>query len=241
MTRQPISRRTFLKGVAGLQLCIYLTQLGADRFIVAKVADDGAPEATAGPNGLPLDLAAAVSLNLYVQIDTDDTVTVTIPRPDMGQGPRTSLAMHVAEELEIDWAAVRIVQADADSRYGNQTSGGSTSTRNFWTPMRQAGAAARVMLVSAAAQRWGVDPATCRAERGAVIHDASGRRLTYGEVATAASNLPVPQNPALKAPKDYKIIGQRGGDGRVQSARAAEPGAEGPEGLQDHRAVHQAA
>ncbi len=202
MSDGKLSRRTLLKAAGGLQLGVFLTANGLGPPVVRKVPlepRDGEVEA---------DLAALVPMNLYVRVDTDDTVRIVNPRPDMGQGPRTSLPKHVAEELDADWEKVVVEQADADSRYGNQTSGGSTSTRNFWTPMREAGAKAREMLVRAAGQRWGVDPSECRAESGAVVHDASGRRLTYGELASEASLLPEPGSVKLKDPSEYRLVGR---------------------------------
>ncbi len=201
MSARKITRRTFIKGSAGLHLGLYVSAQGVGDMLVFRVPPDAEQDGAAVK---PDDL---VELGIYVKIDTDGTVTITNPRPDMGQGPRTSLPKHVAEELEVDWSAVRIEQARADSRYGSQTSGGSTSTRTFWTTMRQAGAAAREMLVAAAAQKWGVDPGSCRCELGVVIHDATGRQLTYGELVEEAAKLPVPQNVPLKNPRDYTLVG----------------------------------
>ncbi len=201
-----ISRRDLLKATAGLQLGVFWLAGSPEAFVIRAI---GAPMAARRREvAYDLDANQLVDLGLYVRIDSDNTVTVVIPRPDMGQGPRTSLAMHVAEELEADWSQVRYEQAPADSRYGNQTSGGSTSTRNFWTPMRQAGAAARIMLIAAAARRWGVDPGTCRAELSTVIHEPTGRRLTYGELAAAAARESVPADPPLKTPSQFKLIGK---------------------------------
>ena len=197
-----VSRRSFLKGLAGLQLGVFLYGSGVGRLVVRKLPLEVMPGETAD------DLQALVPINLYVAIEGDGTVTIVNPRPDMGQGPRTSLPKHLAEELEVDWEQVLVAQADADSRYGSQASGGSTSTRNFWTPMRQAGAKARVMLIGAAAEAWGVDPTECRAESGQVIHEPSGRRKTYGELAPAASQQPDPGDVPLKRPSQYRLIGR---------------------------------
>jgi CO/xanthine dehydrogenase Mo-binding subunit len=131
----------------------------------------------------------------------------------MGQGILTALAMMVAEELEVGLEQVRVEHAPGDDRlYANphlgfQATGGSTSVRAFYDPMRQAGAAARSLLVAAAAASWGVDPASCRAAKGRVIHSGTGRTVTYGEVAGRAAKLPVPDRVTLKNPKDFSLIG----------------------------------
>ena len=146
--------------------------------------------------------------NAFVRIERDSTILVTVPRPEMGQGARTAIAMLVAEELEADWDRVRVEQADLDEgRYGPQYAGGSAVVRTSWTPLRSAGAAARVMLVRAAAQRWHVDAAQCVAERGVVRHMASGRSASYGSLAAAASELPAPADVPLKSRRDFRIIG----------------------------------
>ena len=132
-----------------------------------------------------------------------------LPQAEMGQGILTALSMMVAEELEVGLDQVRVEHAPGDDRlYANphlgfQATGGSTSVRAFYEPMRQAGAAARSLLVAAAAESWGVDPGSCRAEKGAVIHSGTGRTVTYGEVAERAAKLPAPDKVALKDPKDF--------------------------------------
>jgi isoquinoline 1-oxidoreductase subunit beta len=136
-----------------------------------------------------------------------------MPQVEMGQGTYTSMAMLIAEELEVDLSDVHVEHAPPDDQlYGNplvgvQFTGGSTSVRAFFEPLRRAGAAARSMLVSAAAQTWQVNASTCRAEKGAVIHDASGRALDYGALVDKAATLPVPENVALKDPQDWRLIG----------------------------------
>lgn len=153
--------------------------------------------------------AAAFRPNAFVRIDPDGTVTLTVARPEIGQGVRTSLSMLLAEELDVDLASVRVEQAGVDhAAYGDQYAGGSQSVRNGWAPLRRAGAVARSLLVSAAAQRWKVDPATCRTAGGRVLHPPSGRRAPYGTVATAAARLPVPVDVALKKPEEYRLIGR---------------------------------
>jgi isoquinoline 1-oxidoreductase beta subunit len=149
------------------------------------------------------------SPNAYVRITPDDKITIVVARSEMGQGVRTALPMILAEELEADWKRIEIEQAGASTLYGDQTTGGSASVRTTWDPMRKAGAAAREMLISAAALTWGVGRAGCAAQEGAVVHAASKRRLSYGELVAKAATLPIPSDVPLKQTKDYKIVGQR--------------------------------
>ncbi|MGH9579030.1 MAG: molybdopterin cofactor-binding domain-containing protein, partial [Terriglobales bacterium] len=122
---------------------------------------------------------------------------------------RTSLAMVVAEELEVDWAKVQVEPAPLNrALYGDQSVGGSASVKESYEPLRKAGAAARDMLLTAAAARWGVLKSGCKADQGSVVHTASNRRLTYGELAEEAGRLPVPGDPRLKDPKDFRLIGK---------------------------------
>jgi isoquinoline 1-oxidoreductase beta subunit len=153
------------------------------------------------------------ALNAWVRIAPDDTVTLVIDKSEMGQGIITALAMLLAEELEFDWKKVKTEFAPAAPAYFNplfglQGTGGSTSVRASWEPLTKAGAAAREMLVAVAAQQWYVEPSECHVENGAVVHNASGKRLGYGALAERAAKLPVPVNPKLKDPKEYKYIGK---------------------------------
>src|SRR6266540_1427935 len=157
---------------------------------------------------------AGFAPNAWLRIDPDDSVRVVVDRSEMGQGVTTALPMLLAEELEADWTKVQIEFAPADKAYinplfGMQGTGGSTSVRAAWTPLRKAGAAAREMLLSAAAETWSVDKSTCRAEKGAVIHTPSNRRLTYGKLVAKAATVPLPHDVPLKDPKDWKILGTR--------------------------------
>jgi isoquinoline 1-oxidoreductase beta subunit len=188
-----LSRRRFLKVGAlaggGLVLGVYLPELAGQ---------------TKGKIFAP---------NAFVRVGTDDIITVIVNHSEMGQGPYTSVPMLVAEELEADWSKVRFEAAPVDpaynhSVYGLQMTGGSTSTWSEWERVRKAGAAARVMLVAAAAQTWKVEPSDCRAENGFVSHAASGRKLSYGQLAEAASRLKPPEKVTLKDPKDFKIVGK---------------------------------
>jgi isoquinoline 1-oxidoreductase beta subunit len=151
--------------------------------------------------------------NAWLRIGADDSVLVIVDRSEMGQGVTTSLPMLLAEELEADWTKVKIEFAPADKAYTNplfglQGTGGSSSVRAAWTPLRKAGAAAREVLIAAAAQRWDVKPSECRAERGAVVHTKTKRRLRYGQLAARAATLPVPADVPLKDRKDWRIAGK---------------------------------
>ena len=151
--------------------------------------------------------------NAWLRIGTDDSVLVIVDRSEMGQGVTTSLPMLLAEELEADWTKIRFEFAPADKAYINQLfgiqgTGGSSSVRAAWKPLRVAGAQARTMLIAAAAQTWSVEPASCRAETGAVIHAATNRRLSYGALAQRAAALPVPVDVQLKDPKDWRLAGK---------------------------------
>jgi CO/xanthine dehydrogenase Mo-binding subunit len=155
------------------------------------------------------------SPNAYLRITPDNKVTIVVARSEMGQGVRTALPMILAEELEADWKQIAIEQAGASTLYGDQTTGGSASIRTTWDPMRKAGAAAREMLISAAALTWSVPRSTCTAENSHVKHAATNRSFSYGELASKAATLPIPTDVPLKQSKDYKIVGQR--LGRVDS------------------------
>jgi len=146
--------------------------------------------------------------NAYLKIAPDGKITIVVARSEMGQGVRTSLPLILAEELEADWKQITIEQAGASTLYGDQTTGGSASVRTTWDPMRKAGAAAREMLISAAALEWGVARSACKAENSAVVHSPSNRRLTYGQLAGKASAQPIPTDVPLKQAKDYQIVGK---------------------------------
>ena len=151
--------------------------------------------------------------NAYLRIDADGTVTVLVHRSEMGQGVQTSIPMILADELEADWTTIRVEQAPADPIYGDQITGGSVSLQNAYCPLRTAGAAARTMLVAAAAQIWAVDPQTCRAEHGTVVHVPTGQRLGYGDLVSVASTLPLPERSEMefKIPENFRYIGTRRG------------------------------
>ena len=188
-----VDRRSFLRtataAAGGLVLGVYLPDRGA-------AAQFGG--------------AAPIAPNAFVRIGTDDVVTLIVHKPDNGQGTETSIAMLLAEELECDWSRVRTEFAPIDPVYGGALQGtfGSMAIRTSYEPMRRTGAAAREMLVQAAAARWGVAPAQCRAENGSVVNTVTGARLTYGSVAADAAKLPVPAGVALKDPAQFRLIGK---------------------------------
>src|SRR5436309_996803 len=162
---------------------------------------------------LPAPPPSAFEPNAFIRVDRDGRVTLIMHKVEMGQGTYTAMPMLLAEELEVDLSQVRLEHAPPDDAlyaeplFGVQETGGSTSVRGNWEPLRRAGATARSMLVSAAAKTWGVPPSECRAASGAVIHEATGRSLTYGALVDRAALLPVPRDVALKDPKDFKLIG----------------------------------
>ena len=153
------------------------------------------------------------ALNAWVRITADNVVTLIIDKSEMGTGVTTSLPMLLAEELDFDWKKVKFEFAPAAPQYFNpifglQGTGGSTSVRASWEPLTKAGAAAREMLVATAAKNWHVEPSACHVDNGAVVHTATGKRLSYGVLVEEAAKLPVPPNPKVKDPKDYKYIGK---------------------------------
>ncbi len=146
--------------------------------------------------------------NLFVSMDADGSVTITVSRSEMGQGVRTSLPRIVADELEADLARVTLKQAIGDPDYGDQNTDGSKSVRMMFTPLREAGAAARNMLERAAADEWGVPVAEVRAQDHGVVHDGSSRRLEYEQLVARAASLEVPSQPELKDPSEFRYIGK---------------------------------
>jgi isoquinoline 1-oxidoreductase beta subunit len=191
------SRRRFLQAAAAVGGGLLLS--------VSLPFPNGGAEAAGGDGFVP---------NAFIRIDGDGQIVLTMPYVEMGQGTYTSISMLIAEELEVELKQVRLEHAPPNEKlYANpliggvQATGNSNAIRGAWQPLRQAGAAARTMLVSAAARRWNVDPASCRAQSGEVLHPSTGRRIEYGALAADAARLPVPHDVALKRPADFKLIG----------------------------------
>src|SRR5215468_3543182 len=193
-----LSRRGFLKaGIAGGGLVLGLYLPSPRRLAIA---------ATESPKQF--------SLTPLVRIGTDGRVTIIVGQSEMGQGIATSVPMIIADELEADWSKVRFEQAPADPAFGDperggtQSTGGSRSVRSMLMYWRRLGAAGREMLIAAAAKEWGVPAEECRAEQSVVTHQPSGRKLTYGQLAEKAAQLPVPKEPKLKSPEEFRFIGK---------------------------------
>jgi isoquinoline 1-oxidoreductase beta subunit len=189
---QGVSRRHFVQAAAlaggGLLLAVTLPRSGAAAGVAGAV------------------------LNVYVRITPDGAITLIMPKVEMGQGTYTSLPMLIAEELEVGLDQIQLEAAPPDAAVygvdGLQETGGSTSIRDCWLPLRRAGATARMMLISAAARTWGVPDAECHAAAGTVIHAASRRRLSYGALANKAAHSPVASEPKLKPAAEFKLIGR---------------------------------
>ncbi|HIA56503.1 MAG TPA: xanthine dehydrogenase family protein molybdopterin-binding subunit, partial [Candidatus Lambdaproteobacteria bacterium] len=201
MRKQTLKRRTFLKTstLAGAGFAIGFT---FDPFV-----------SLANGSGPSVSRTKGAELGLWVRIASDGTITLIAPSSEMGQGVNTSLSMIIAEELEADWQSIKTETAPAHSDYKNpnnplQFTGGSSSLRGFWEPLREVGAAAREMLKTAAAQKWDVPVNECEAKSGKILHKKSGREIGYGELAEAAGKLDVPSDPVLKSPEDYELIGK---------------------------------
>jgi len=166
-----------------------------------------------GSAGNPVDRpAGSFALNDFIHIGADDVITLLINKSEMGQGVYTSLPMLVAEELECDWSAIRVKPAPVAPIYnhtvfGLQMTGGSTSVASEWERMRRVGATAREMLIAAAADRWQVEPKSCRAEKGRIIH-SSGKSLSYGQLAEEASKMTLPGDVQLKDPSAFTVVGR---------------------------------
>src|SRR5687768_9930625 len=153
--------------------------------------------------------AAPFEPNKWLRIDADGSVTIVAHRSEMGQGVRTALPMIVAEELGADWSRVRVEHARPGAAFPKMRTSGSGSVVSSWTPLRVAAAAAREMLVAAAAARWGVEPSTCSAVNGTVVHSATSRRLEFGMLVADAARLPVPAEPRPKAAGEFRLLGTR--------------------------------
>lgn len=194
-----VSRRGFMKGLLGAGALV----LGV--HYVPKMLWPGHDDSTLTDAD-----RAALHPNAFVGIETDGTVYIVASRSEMGTVIRTSLPLVVADELDADWKRVKIDQAIGDKRYGDQNTDGSHSIRSFYDVMRQAGATARVMLIRAAAEKWNVPASQCQTELHTVVHSSTGRRLSYGELASAAAKLEVPkkQDVQLKTKNEWRYIGK---------------------------------
>ncbi len=188
------SRRDFLGGVFSAGAFVLGTRIVSAGAVAAE------PDVT----------KASWNPNVYLGLETDGSVIIVAHRSEMGTGVRTALPMVVADELEADWSRVRVEQALGDPKYGSQDTDGSASILDFYGPMRQAGATARLMLERAAAEQWKVPVGECRAQNHEVVHTSSGRKLPYGKLVATASRQPVPPKPELhfKSPKDFRYIGK---------------------------------
>lgn len=193
MTPNSNSRREFLRlsSLSGLGLMLGVSSFAKNASIV-KLTEE----------------ALQLEINPFIIIDNLGNITLVNPRPDMGQGSTQAVPSLLAEELEVSLEKVKLIQSDGKSKYGSQTSGGSSSVRELWEPLRKAGAAAKEMLMETAAKRWGVSIDKCYAEDGRIHQRNSDKSFSYGELADEASKLPIPKNPKLKDPKDFKIIGK---------------------------------
>ena len=215
-----LTRRGFIKvssaaGV-GLLISIYLPGCSNDQKPTPTLPAETdtpvpqpLPTSTIGPTPTP----DTIQPSVFVKIGEDNSVTITVHRSEMGQGVRTALPMILAEELDADWQNVRVEQADADNAYGDQMTGGSVSISSSYERLRRAGAVARALMLSAAAQIWACDKAKCRTDKGVVINQDTNERLTYGQLVTTAGTLPVPagSDVELKKEEDFRIIGTRVG------------------------------
>ena len=209
--KMTFSRRSFLKSSA---LASGGMIIGFNLFNACK------PEAK-----LPVDLSALNynDFNAFIKISEEGKVTIFSPNPEIGQGVKTSMPMIIAEELDVLWEDVYVVQAPLDTKnYTRQVAGGSQSIRFGWEPLRQTGATAKQMLVNAAAARWGVDASECSAKNG-VITNAKGDKLGYGHVVLEAAGLEVPEDVTLKDPKDFTIIGQGKGNVDIDKIITGKP------------------
>jgi len=194
-----VSRRRFLTGIVGAGAFVLAVRYAPPIF-GGRPAADGQTEADRAP----------FHPNVFVGIETDGTVHIVAHRSEMGTAIRTTLPLVVADELDADWNRVKIDQAIGDKRYGDQNTDGSHSVRSFFDTMRECGATARWMLVQAAAQKWNVPASECSTEPNTVVHAKSGRKLGYGELASAAAKLDVPKKEQVtfKKPADWRYIGK---------------------------------
>ena len=201
------SRRDFLKNMLGAGALVLGVSMLPEKLSAASSAGTG--NSFVGEPYAPMD-KAPLQPSVYLALDTDGTAYVIAHRSEMGNGVRTSLPRIVADELDADWARVKVVQGIGSEKYGDQDTDGSHSVVSFFVPLREAGATARLMLIRAAAQKWNVPEAECSAEMHVVMHKKSGQRASYGELVAAAAKLPVPKKEELKLKprSEWKYIGK---------------------------------
>ena len=199
MKSTTMNRRTFLK----------VTTVAGGGLLVG--CSFSSPKLLSTPNDVKEDLG------MWVRIGKDDKITLILPASEMGQQAHTGQAMLVVEELEANWNSIQVVHAPYNEEYinpnsgdprGVQQTGGSHSIEGFWLKLRQIGAGTREMLIEAAAQKWGVPVSECHARGGQVLHSESGRSLSYGQLARAAAKISPPENPTLKSPDQYRLLGK---------------------------------
>ena len=192
-------RRTFLQ----------VSAVAGGGLLIGLYSSDVLAQRGGGPGGT----GASLAPNVYITIHPDNTFTIMAKNPETGQGIKTALPMIIADEFDVDWAQVKIQQADLDPKYGAQIEGGSRAIPSNYQNMRVVGAGGRLLMLAAAAQQWNVPQAELTTARGVVTHGATKRTATYGSLASRAAGLPVPEvaaaEAALKNPRDFKIIGQR--------------------------------
>ena len=202
LTAQNPSRRKFLKDssalMGGLMISFYLPMKSGRAFAAEEHANPAKP---------------IYPPNAFIRIAADDSITIVVNKSEMGQGVYTSLPMLIAEELEADWSRISVESAPVAAVYnhtgfGMQLTGGSSSIPSSWEQLRRVGASARILLIRAAAQQWGVPESECHAENSHVMHVKSGRKSSYGTLTEAAAKHPLPDHVELKSPKDFKLIGK---------------------------------
>ena len=225
------TRRSFLAGSAGLVIAVTLSPRAFAQSGAAAAFQEGAVE------------AGTLAPNAFVRVAPDDTITVVIKHIEFGQGPYTGLSTLVAEEMDADWSQMRAVSAPADDElyknllFGMQGTGGSTAMANSYTQMRKAGAAARAMLVAAAAEEWGVPEGEITISKGVMRHAGSDRSSGFGALAEKAATMTAPQEPALKDPRGFRAdrhrraqarhAGQDDGTGDLHARRLSRGHADG--------------
>ena len=197
----PLDRRSFVRigasAAGGLLVSVMLPESG------------GAAARLTAKNRIAHRSASRAQIGVFIEIESDGIVTIAAKNPEIGTGTKTALPMVIAEELDVPWDKVRVVQAPFDGRFGSQFTGGSTGVSSNWTALRRAGAVARYALVTAAAARWSVEPSSCHTESGAVVHRPTSRRLGYGELAAEAATIPAQSTVPLKRAEDFRVLGTR--------------------------------